>query len=99
MKGEMDMKTLKKLIDATVIGFGITFIYYAIAKAFQKFVCEDLFGIKDLMYFPDFSEEKEIREEKKKVHTKAFWTYFAGTVFIGATLGFIAKAIMKVLHP
>jgi len=90
---------IKKWIDASVIGFGITFIYYSVAKAFQKFVCEDLFGIDDLMYLPDYNEEKEVRDKKKKTHTKAFWTYFGGTVFIGATLGFIAKAIMKVLHP
>ena len=95
----MDMNMIKKYIDGTIIGFGITFIYYAIAKSYQKFVCEDLFGIDDLMYLPDYEEEKEVREQKKKTHTKAFWTYFAGTVFIGATLGFIAKAIMKVLHP
>ena len=93
------IKMIKKWIDGTIIGLGITFIYYAIAKSFQKFVCEDLFGIEDLMYLPNFSEEEEVREKKKNTHTKAFWTYFAGTVFIGATLGFIAKAIMKVLHP
>ena len=95
----MDMNMIKKYIDGTIIGFGITFIYYAIAKSFQRFVCEDLFDVDDLVYMPDFSEEKEIREKKKKEHQKAFWTYFAGTVCIGATLGLMAKAIMKILHP